>query len=986
MILRSSLVRRSLWLASLLAAASAGCSSSEDPGAAGGGGSDDGGADATDATANDGSDAYVAPTVRAGELCFTPDPVLVQATWQPQSLVMAVGEERHASATVDPDFCDPVDVTLEIADPTIASAPTNARVDLRTPRVPVDVRALAVGKTTLTIKVPKGDGTFATSALAIDVRATDLPTCTGEKTGTVAPGGELALGDAKISLPAGAEKPNANSFLWHVDAFDAKIACGSMTLPADVEALGPAISITPQNGAKWSFPREIPISVPVNPARMHDGARLRHVQVFYSSPKFVAPRAIPVADPWIHPTDGGGYALDFSVPALGTYQVAIPKDAGTKTRTRRLTHRAVVGISMGGGGTAVFGARHHDKFDVLAPLGGPVDWTWMLDDIEHNHVAGFHPNDGDTYAPNAITVDELSAAEPPIYPYEHRSTFNQWWYEYPKQGNGGSFPRSEYTQIFRDLALMFGNPISQNDAPGAENLPAGVPPDAKAVVGDHPGHECAVWVDPIDEDPNKAKQEELNSHCPAERCKPENVLSLQNYYDDEFNPKGKWNVITVCDGSPQDSSKTPYANTWTPGGNGVPLELALAVDYNGNGVRDANEPIIRSGHEPWKDVGTDGKASVDEPGYQLGVNEDPAGDDYNAQFNPNGTEGDGRWQAGEPYDDFGLDGVPNTPDAGKAYDHGEGDGKFTVSNGLATFWERDSRSVLHQWSTPPGGAMTDAALSRVDFWTDGGTRDLFNFAVDAQHLAGSLAGRGRATAYFTNVSYLPGQNRADLTRFYPERIPWADVPGVVMHRYGAVDPTQNDIDFGSGQHVGTADEIAKRLQSALYFIGSRWPDAPHFEAEPSSDDPVDGAKPCEVQGNCTFDFTSKDGRTGPVGITLPPGYSNKKLQDVRYPVIYLLHGYGQGPADLEAAIVFLANWMNAAKDSSASRLSKAILVYVDGRCRVGKSGEPECIRGTFFTDSVRATGAKDETWWLDLMDYIDTTYRTMGPTDVQDTE
>ena len=175
-------------------------------------------------------------------------------------------------------------------------------------------------------------------------------------------------------------------------------------------------------------------------------------------------------------------------------------------------------------------------------------------------------------------------------PYEHPSTFNQWWYEYPKNGNGGSFPRAEYVQIFRDLALMFGNPNSYNPAKGAENLPAGIPPDDKSVVGDHPGRQCAVTVDPLD-GPDKEKQEELDKNCPIERCN--HVKTLSGYYDDEFNPKGTFPVITVCDGSAQDSALSPYANTWKPENNNKPLELALAVDYNGNGVRDLNEPLLR---------------------------------------------------------------------------------------------------------------------------------------------------------------------------------------------------------------------------------------------------------------------------------------------------------------------------------------------------------------------------------------------------------
>src|SRR5690606_16995000 len=179
------------------------------------------------------------------------------------------------------------------------------------------------------------------------------------------------------------------------------------------------------------------------------------------------------------------------------------------------------------------------------------------------------------------------------------------------------------------------------------------------------------------------------------------------------------------------------------------------------------------------------------------------------------------------------------------------------------------------------------------------------------------------------------------------------------------------------------DQVVRRLQSALYYIGSRWPDAPRGQSEASEIDPVEGAPICEIRGGCDFDFTDSRGRTGPVSVNFPPGYSNAKAQDKRYPVIYMLHGYGQTPEDLKAAIVFLRNWMNSPVDSSASRLPEALLVYVDGRCRPNGDGEEaECVRGTFFTDSVREKGPKMEKWWMELVDEIDSRYRTMPETEI----
>ena len=865
--------------------------------------------------------------------------------------------------------------------------------------------------------------------------------------------GANTLAGASIGLQERADAPNANSFLWHVDPFLASIKCSPDIVPTGYLALGRAVDFGPETRV---LNREIPFSLPINPALLPEKARFRHIRVAYSGPAFTKPRTVAVADPRIEKvgvlikSDGTKgvenvdwhWALQFKAPRLGTYQVVVAKDAGTVTRKRRITHRAVIGISMGGGGTATFGMRHHDKFDVLAPLGGPVSWTWMLDYIDQNHLGGFRSiPKGTTLAdipqaavtcvtgaeckpdetcigvlPGPMTPGKCTLMPKAVDPYLHPQAFNTWWYEYPRTGNGGSFSRVDYAQIFRDLALMYGNPNGENLSPGAENLPAGVNPNDKSVTGGHPKGECQVWVDPIDpgegataeQTAEYEKQKLINDSCPKDRCA--NTLSLNKYYDDEYNPDGKFPVITVCDSSPQNELLTPYANTWTPTGAApYPLEVGLAVDYNGNGVRDELEPIIRAGHEPWGDFGADGLPSAQEPGYKVGVNEDPAGDDYNAQYNPTGTEGNHRFDAGEKFDDVGLDGVPGTPQQpatgyandGDGYDVGEGDGKFTASRGLQRFWDRDAYSIARKMVDPkqvPGGELTDDALSRIDMWTDGGTRDLFNFSVDAQHLVGGFSARGRDALYLTEPSQIAGlagqvpsipadPNSPKVPADYiPSHVNYEDLQGIVFQRYGKIDPTPKDIEDGSGQHVGTAPELIKRIQSALYFIGSRWrePDLVKLNAA-SADNPIPGLDDCEVVGTCTINFTSKSGRTGPVGITLPPGYANADLKNVRYPIIYMLHGYGQGPADLEAAIVLFGNWMNSSLDSSASRLPKAIVVYVDGRCRIA-NGKPECIRGTFFADSARADGAQDEQWWLELMDHMDKHYRTLGETTVDWTE
>ncbi len=103
-----------------------------------------------------------------------------------------------------------------------------------------------------------------------------------------------------------------------------------------------------------------------------------------------------------------------------------------------------------------------------------------------------------------------------------------------------------------------------------------------------------------------------------------------------------------------------------------------------------------------------------------------------------------------------------------------------------------------------------------------------------------------------------------------------------------------------------------------------------------------------------------------------------------------MHGYGMTPEDLQVTIAFIGNWMNGSMYSQLTRLSKAIMVYVDGRCRwqEGKTAEhrAECLRGTFYADSVRPEGPQMDAWLLELMDHIDQSYRTMGETTIEWTD
>ena len=118
---------------------------------------------------------------------------------------------------------------------------------------------------------------------------------------------------------------------------------------------------------------------------------------------------------------------------------------------------------------------------------------------------------------------------------------------------------------------------------------------------------------------------------------------------------------------------------------------------------------------------------------------------------------------------------------------------------------------------------------------------------------------------------------------------------------------------------------------------------------------------------------------------LPPGYHTESSKDMKYPVVYFLHGYGQTPEDLKAFVLLVKPFMGQGLSSRATRLQKMIMVFVDGRCR-GDSKDPECVRGTFYVDSVRDKGPKMDRYFLDLMKHVDGKYRTMGETQIEVTE
>ena len=748
-------------------------------------------------------------------------------------------------------------------------------------------------------------GTGTTGALAA-----------GGSVGVTAEGGKDLRGatiaaQAMTTLPAG----------------EVTIACAADIVPEGYVALGPAVAFGTEG--TWSD-RPFELTLPYKAVRLPEGAEGRHVRIvakragqdvaFFPA---VSNRQLEHADPYAS-------RATFRAGELTTYQVVAAANAGQPV-TQDFAWRAVVGISMGGFAANSIAMRHPDKFDLIADIGGDPgpSMVYALGMIRDYLFGGFctaedeaasRGNIGQLCPVPSTRQDQFEITAD----FEHQITQTG-------DGVGLTLRRNLYVKAARDLARALGNPAHYNkDNPYTP-----------------PGIDLA-WID----------------QPAATRCA--NPIVLEDFYDREFNPAGASPVITFCDGS----DVAGMNGVWDPAGaNDNPQEVLLAVDLNANGRRDAGEPIVTNAFEPFADVGVDGTASKDEPGYDPVTNPDPAKDDYHYLRNPHGTERNGDFDQGEPFEDVGLDGVANTcqqgdtPGAGigGCYDFGQGNGRWDLSPNVARWYASDTLRNM--------AAMTPAQREHMSFWFDAGIRDFLNNSVGVNTVVGGLMAKHDAPfGVFDSFPVLTNTN-SDAAYDFTE-IDWSAIPRDLYVRYGNPDATQSEIEKGDGRHVGTPVQIINRATTAFAWLDKRFPDGDRSET-------YDG-------GTIIKDLVHTSpttGRESPYGVFLPPGYNDPANANVRYPVVYFLHGYGQQPQDLVDLSSVFALYMIAER-AIESRFQKFIIVYVDGRCRPQIDGVPvdptgdRCEGGTFYTDTPLGGPALMETNLFDLIEHIDATYRT----------
>lgn len=672
------------------------------------------------------------------------------------------------------------------------------------------------------------------------------------------------------------------------------------------------------------------------------------------------------------------------------------------------SYRVIGGVSMGGIGAAALGLLRPERFDGVAMLGGPLDAAYFQRMLDQFVTGGWCTREQleAILAQDPVKLNDpaiIDACARPATPgkWEHPNDFNHWH----TTNNGGTFDRNSYGEMMTDLSLAYGNFLTEN--PASPVAPPGV-------------------------DPERIR------HFPADFCtNPTVVRGLKNL---EYNPDGTYDAITFCDGEPTlffcrdtlervDFCSDPsnitapmpvaqeesFANTFCLNKGGAvranknddtlywlantgrvdpcrqPRQaqgIILAYDYNRNGRRDYGEPVVNNSHERYDDVGEDGCADAFENGSggcntSGGAAGDPNHDDYDPDANPFGTEGDWKWDPGEPYRDDGLDGVPGSGDVG------EGNGVYDVTSGRKTMFGLDGKTNFRK--------LDDAGRKRVNIVGDGGIRDIFNLGLMAKHLFSAVkALRPIPVGEYRDFVEIPGMKDRRTGNFNPWNRAWRNVPRDLLTLYGKDNPTPADLKAGEGDHVGTASQAVYRFSVVFNWVASMWPSlerpATPFGGSGSDRQRVETFRSEKLRAMWEY------------SIALPPGYDAPENADKRYPVAYLLHGYGMDPQGFMATGLITDAYV---MDSDV-RLRPVIYIFPNGRCCFINSStgerdcrntddmgndldgvpgwERECNSGTFWVNR-RGYTPEDETLYGDaffeLMDHIDQTYRTVPAAEVE---
>lgn len=554
-------------------------------------------------------------------------------------------------------------------------------------------------------------------------------------------------------------------------------------------------------------------------------------------------------------------------------------------KTRTFLFRGMGGVSMGASGFN-FHVHNPGHLDMVAALGGYINYRYLQDYFLNMIYGGFcelaliekhidNLNDPD--------IPELKCSPvEPRHPWEYSVGFNHWHYD----TSGITTDRDFFFYITEGIFTAVGNLLYYN--PDHPYLPPGVPVE---------------WVQPGSN---------------TEKCDNPVHIGKPHNYNAEYNPEGKYDLITFCDGEePVPGGKDnpefrELMGNYDPTQEHYrPVAVVLAVDLNGNGRRDYHEPIAVNAFERYDDTGIDGCYDAKEDGSGGctggGDGPDPNADNYSMLDHPAGTEGNFFKDEGEPYVDYGLDGVADTGD------HGEGDGVYSRNPRLQKLL---NESVL-QW-------LTSAPLEEieaVDVVMDGGIRDALHALTATYPVFTQLQQRvpdSREYSGYTEFedSLLPSAGET-LLLLDQDLLDWS-ASGIgknVIVKYGNPEATQKQIDAGDGKHLGSDATMLNRAALMLLVPLKRWPglDWDECKGEPGSTQ------------NRTFHSPAMKNRYN-YSISLPPCYNSTPGGHPGYPAYLYLPGHGMTAADTIAGGVAFNILMQS------GQVPKFILVVPEGQC------------------------------------------------------
>lgn len=551
---------------------------------------------------------------------------------------------------------------------------------------------------------------------------------------------------------------------------------------------------------------------------------------------------------------------------------------------RHFTFKGMTGISMGANGFMAH-MRHPGHFDFVGAYGGYINYYYMAPFMRDRIFGGFC--DMATLLANIEDLDNPEAEAlqcgpvGPMYPWEFSWDFNHWH----SDDSGGTWDRDFYWEAIEGMNTAFGNMLNYN--PEHPYIPAGVPLE---------------WLAP---------------GSTTERCANAYHVGKPYNYSAEYNPEGEYDLITFCDGeepisvSKDDPLYWELAGTYDPTyTHHRPVHLMLAVDYNGNGKRDFHEPVVLNTGERFQDLGADGCDDEFEDGNggctATGATGDPNGDNFDFLTFPQGTQNNNWYDEGEPYNDYGLDGVPDTED------FGEGDGVWSLNPNFKALLESSPAYWIDH------APIED--ITSIDIFLDGGIRDALQASTSMWNLAQRLEARVPNTRFYHDFSLFDDS-------FYPagERVMLTDVPvdwtaqGVGKNFivvYGDPNASEKQIELGDGKHVGLGEDVFNRAATLFITPLHRWP---NIDTSPV---------PVGHSGKLiTSSFYSPGVQNRyRYAISLPPGYDMEENADQTYPVFLYLPGHGMTSEDTIAAGLVFNMYMEL------GLVGKFILAVPEGQC------------------------------------------------------